>query len=277
MKKKITIFLFLGLISGCGSTPKQEVSESIDLTPAAQDSLVSVPTTTAQPPRSAPAPVAQNPLTDAIKSGSDEQIFRAATEILSSSPQDLKALNAMGLYHYRKSQFQAALFFFSRGLKTAPNSSDLYNNIGLAHLGLGDKREAILAFRKAIELNPNDANAAANLGFIYLQDKDHVKAKVAFEMAMKKHSKDPRVLTNYGVALAAARDFSSAEKQYQEALKLNSNFQPAMLNLAILYVDHQKEFDKGLALINKMKFLGLSSESRSLINALENKAKAGVK
>jgi Flp pilus assembly protein TadD len=277
MKKQIAMWILLGLISGCGSTSKQEVGESVDLTPAASASFSVAPTTTVQVPRAAPTPPAGNPLNDAIKSGSDEQVYRAATDILAAVPQDLKALNAMGLYHYRKSQFKAALFFFSRGLKVAPNSSDLYNNIGLAHLGLNEKREAVVAFRKAIELNPNDANAAANLGAIYIQDKDYPKAKVAFEIALKRHSKDPRVLTNYGVALAASKDFSEAEKQYQEALKLNSNFQPALLNLAILYVDHQKEFDKGLDLINKLKFLGLSSESRSRINALEIKAKAGVK
>ena len=44
-----------------------------------------------------------------------------------------------------------------------------------------------------------------------------------------------------------------------------------------LLVDHMKQYNEGLEIINRLKFVGGPEDTRNRIIALENKAKAGLK
>lgn len=220
---------------------------------------------------------ASSVLDEAIRSQNDEAIYRAATGALSQNAKDLKAQNALGIYHLRKGHLLAAQYFFSRASAQSPNSSELHNNLGLVSLALKEKKDAINYFRKSFELNNSNPVAAANLGALYVEEKDYVKALQALDIAAKKGPRDYRVLNNLGIALAANGKFSLAKDQYQEALRVNSSGREAMYNLAVLQVEHLKNYQEGLDLINKVRFLGPPDSARSKINILESKAKAGLK
>lgn len=281
-KQYLLLSILIAVLVGCSSQPKQDSSESgapADLSPtpspAAPVAAVASKETSVTTPSSSTS--SSSPLEQAIRSNSDEQIFRAATDVLLKNPNDLQALNALGLYHYRKSQQSAAQIFLNRALKVNPNSSDTHNNLGLVFLAQGENDRALASFKQALRANSNDANAGANAGAIYLQNKDYIKAEIALRPAVRKYNRDVRILTNYAIAQVGLKKFSDAEERYREALKIQDSFQPAMLGLAILYIDHMNKPAEGLELINRIKFLGPSSESRSRINVLENKAKTGVK
>lgn len=271
--------LLLIVLVGCSSAPKQESSDSgapadLSPTPIPAPAVTSTPSSGSSPVSTQPT---ASPLEQAIRSNSDEQIFRAATDVLVKNPNDLQALNAMGLYHYRKAQHSAAQIFLNRALKVNPNNSDTHNNLGLVFLAQAEDDRALASFKQALRVNSNDANAGANAGSIYLQSKDYIKAEIALRPAVRKYNRDVRILTNYAISQVGLKKYSEAEEKYKEALKIQDSFQPAMLGLAILYVDHLNKPAEGLELINRIKFLGPSSESRSRINLLENKAKTGVK
>ena len=225
-------------------------------------------------------PTANNPylgLADAIHGSNEEAVARSASGVLAQNPNDTKAQNAMGLYHYRKGHFLAAQYFFQRALKGNPTVSDLHNSLGLTWLGLNDEKEAIAAFKKAVELDANSIAPAVNLSSIYMAKKDYSRAIVPLEMAVKKGTKDSRLLNNYGIALAATGKYSQAKDQYQTALSLNPSAKETMLNLAILQIEHLKNYQDGLDVLSKLKFLGPPDGARSRINSLENIAKAGLK
>lgn len=233
---------------------------------------------------SKPAPVvasaldkAQETLHDAIKSQNDEAIYRAAVQVLSLSPQDPIALNSLGLYHYKHGRVLAAEYFFSKALQSSPNSAEIHNNMGLAQLSQKENRDAIKSFRRAIELDPKNISAAANLGSLYVQRKDYGKAVIALEMVVKKSSGDYNTVTNYGVALAGVGNSKMARDQYERAIDLNSTGREAIYNLAVLEIEQLGKFKDGLDHLNKVKFLGVPDSARMKINALENKAKAGLK
>lgn len=217
------------------------------------------------------------PLSEAYRSQNDEGIAKAATNILSQNPTDVKALNALGLYHYRKGRFQAARYFFNRALASSPNSAELYNNLGLVSLAMNDQKEGIRNLRRALDLNPNDGIVAANLGSIYVQEGDYSKALAALEIAVKKGMRESRTLTNYGIALASAGKYDAAKSVYDEALKQNSANKEALYADAALLIDRMKQYQEGLDQLNRLKFLGPGQELRNKMNALENRAKAGIK
>jgi Flp pilus assembly protein TadD len=227
---------------------------------------------------SAPAsPVQQNSLSEAVKSQNDERIYHVATQILASSPNDPKALNALAMYHYKKSRPELSRYLLSKAISANPRQSELYSNLGIVQLAQNENREAVKSFRKALEINGNDAVAAANVGAIYIQEQDYQKAQTALETAYRKGMRDPRLLNNYAIALTAQGKYDQARDLYQQALKENSNNKEALFNLAVLLVDHMNKFSEAMDIINRLKFVGGPADTRSRINALENKAKAGLK
>jgi Flp pilus assembly protein TadD len=272
----------VALLTSCGSSPKQEErSDGLD-----DDSIVleAAPATKPVDAVSEKAPEvkretpkdAYSPLADAYKSQNEEGIYRSAIAILSQNPADVKALNALGLYHYRKARFLAARYFFSRAQVQSPRSSELYNNQGLVSLALGENRDAIRAFKKALELNPNDGIAAANLGSIYVQEKDYYKAIFPLEIAVKKGMRETRTLTNYAIACVGTGKYDTANAALEEALEQNSNNKEALFALAKLQISHMKQYKEGQGHLDRLKFLSPAQEMRNRMNTLENEAKAGI-
>jgi Flp pilus assembly protein TadD len=285
--KRLTIVTAFLLLQACASTPEETENPVVDGTESAEAKQALGETEAPEPGKedspSAPpvakesTPVARSALKASIRSGNDEAVFRAASVALSQTPNDIMALNAIGFYYYRKSQFLAAQYFFSRALKVEPKNSVLHNNLGLVNLSTGELRDAIKSFRKAIELDSSNATAAANLGAIYIQNKDFNRALVALEMAYVKFKKDPKVVNNYAIALTAAGKNAEAEDVYEDAIKLSNNNKDVLFNYAILLIEKLNKNKEGLEVINKIRFLGLSADTKSKINELENRAKSGLK
>ncbi len=285
MIKKLLLTAFVLLLQACASTP-DENAHAVEGTEARETEQElgeapppAEPTKEEERPPVAKesTPVARSALKDAIRSGNEEATFRAASVALSQTPNDIMALNAIGFYYYRKSQFLAAQYFFSRALKVEPKNSVLHNNLGLISLATGEQRDAIKAFRQAIELDSSNATAAANLGAIYIQKKDFNRAVVALEMAHSKFKKDPKFVNNYAIALTATGKTAEAKNVYEEAVKLSNNNKDVLFNYAILLIEKLNKNKEGLDVINKIRFLGLSADTKNKINALENRAKSGLK
>lgn len=293
---RLTIFSLVVFLAACSSGPKKEEAAMPDgnPTPVAEISDVQAPlpdnvsadsskTETKQEPvkltpqTASALEKAQQGLVEAIKSQNDEAVSRAAVQVLALNSRDLKAQNALGLYHYKKGHLVAAQYFFEKALVSYPSSGDLYNNLGLVHLAAKENRDAIKAFRKAIELDSKNGVAAANLGALYVEHKDYTKALVPLEIAIKRGIKDYKTLVNYGACLAGTNKAAQAKEQYEQAIKLNSTGREAIYNLAIVDIEQLKLYQDGLDLLNKVKFLGVPDSARMRINALENKAKAGLK
>ncbi len=273
---------------GCGSSPSKEGGEPTENVetapppPVGSEAAKNPPSAAAsapEPPRPKleDIPGAYKPLSDAIRAQNDDQIRKTAIQLLGRSPQDAKVLNALGVQAYRKNRFGLAKVYFSKGLIANPNRSEIHNNLGLVHLAEGDEREAFRAFHKAIEINPNDVAAASNLGSLYVMKRDFKKALLPLDVAYQKGARDSKILNNYGIALVANGQADKAKSMYQDAMKSLSNSKEVLTNYAILLIDHLNDNKEGLDVINKLRFLGVSPESRNRINALENKAKMGLK
>jgi Tfp pilus assembly protein PilF len=291
MKKLFLTFVTLGLLVACAtdsSAPKNIDGDNNDAALASDAEIAGEQRANdevkAQKKELAPskttvsaAAASNSTLALAFQSGNDETLKRSAIQILQQNPNDVRALNALGLYHYRRGHFPAAQLMFNKALKVDNNSSELHNNLGLVLLSQKDLSAALKEFRTALQLNPENGDAAVNIGAIYVENQDYNKALVAMEIAYKKNARDVRVLNNYGIALAATGKYDQANDVYKEALRISSSDKNVLLNQAILYVDHLKKYQDGLDIVNKIKFLGLTSEARSTIIGLENRAKAGLK
>lgn len=266
------------LFTACSSAPVKEANEDLEK-PTPPPPKAAVKREAPPPPRKEAPPAVAKPegtyaaLTEAIRNQSDEGIFNAATTVLMSNSTDLKALNAMAIYHFRKKQYGAARLFLSRAMKVNPNYGSLYNNMALVDLATNDRKEAIANFKKAIELNSNDSVASANLGSLYVLNRDYPKAQFPLELAYRGNQKGYGVLNNYAISLVANGKGSQAKPLYLDALKQQATSREVLFNYVVLLVDHLNQGTEAQEYINRLNFTGVPPESRNRLNSLENKAK----
>lgn len=291
MKKEISIAALILSIVGCSSAPKSEAPPA-PVTKAPVAKVVSdapeeigdanLPEQTMEVKEEAARPTAPAAsglyasLDEGIKEQSDEKIYQSATQILAQSSNDLRALNALAMYHYKRGRYDLCRYLLNKGISASPKTAELYSNLGVVQLAQGEQREAVKSFRKALEINSRDSVAAANLGAIYTRERDFGKASIVLEIAYGAGIRDPRVLNNYAITLTAQKKYEKAAEIYKVLLKENSSNREYLFNYAILLVDEMGKFQEGLDVINRLKFVGGPADSRNRIIALENKAKAGL-
>lgn len=213
----------------------------------------------------------------AIAAENDEKIKVAASEQLLTNPRDSKALNALGMYYYKRKQYEAATLLLNKSLAVNPKSATAYNNLGLIELMQGNTSEAVNFFRKSIQLDPEKYQAAFNLASVYAKEKDYNKVIYSLEKAVQAEKADTNSLNNYALALVATGKVQEGADLYEKILKANPDHKNTMLNYSVLMIEKQQKFKEGLDLINRLKFVGVDNEARLVIKELEIKAKAGLK
>jgi tetratricopeptide (TPR) repeat protein len=214
----------------------------------------------------------------ALRAGKGEAIRDEAAKLLGHNSSDAVALNTLGLYYYRRKQYEAARILFVRGLERLPKSSPLLNNLGLIDLAEGDKPAAIADFKKALLADDKNTQAMGNLGTIYVQGGDYARATPLLEQAYKKNSSNAMIANGYAITQRAAKNFDRAQSIFEDLLKQNPKDVNILLNDAILLIDYMNKPKDGLVLVNKIKFLeNDKKEIISRANTLEKKAKSGIK
>lgn len=287
MNKYLLTLLALSL-AACSSSPKSESVATSD----PQEGLADV---TEPPPKKAqsqplPPVVAEQPntaapntdrlnsqLNAAIQKQDDRAIAIAARELLIRTPNDVKALNALALYHYRHGELDLSKSLLNKAIATDPNVSMLHSNLGMIFQTQNEMFDAIRSYREALKIDPYNPIASANLGAIYAKEKDYRKAQVALEMAVQKGQRDWRTLSNYGVSLMALGKYQASEPFLKKASELQPQNSEVLLNYAILLIDHLAKPSEGLDVISKIRYAGPGPELRKKISDLENRAKSVLK
>lgn len=204
-----------------------------------------------------------------IKNQDDDAILKEGSSILMRNPNDIKALNAMAMAYYKRSQYPLAKSLLLRAQKIEAGAYEVHSNLGVVLLAIGEKNEALKSFKKAIELNPNDYVSASNAGSLYVIEQDFEKAAVVLDIAYSKGYRNTKVLSNYAIALTATGKYDKADKIYREALKENANSKEVLFNHAILLIQFLKKNEEGLEIVKKLKFLGVPEEGRKRLQDLQ--------
>ena len=83
---------------------------------------------------------------------------RASTKLVAAYPDDERAHNLLGAYHFGRQDYAAAVAEYKKATAINPAFSQPYNQMGYAYRFLGKYPEAEQAFKKYIELIPGDPN-----------------------------------------------------------------------------------------------------------------------
>jgi tetratricopeptide (TPR) repeat protein len=196
------------------------------------------------------------------RAGRNEEALMHFQEAVKLRDSYVAARIYIGLIHYEKNEYEAAIKEYEQALQFAaghPNHGDIENDLGVAYFSLGKMEEAASHYMKAVEIHPDDADAHYNLGLtlqrLYRFDEAlrHVRDAVrinphheparnlAESLEREAATRRPAVavpkLANadeyfkQGNALADEKKYAEAAAYYEEALKRNPGFGDARINL----------------------------------------------
>jgi len=191
---------------------------------------------------------------------------------LTENPKDIKALNILGLVSYYKNKPMVAKYYFNKALELSPGNGAILNNLGLVLQLEGNEREAIISWRKAVEAKSNrSADAQSNLVAVFAKGKDYRKVMGIADRFDYLKSNNVGLLVNLGIAYMANNQFDMAERLFSRALELDDSNKVALINYAILNIEHQRNLDLGRSQLDRLSFLGVQSDMQVTVNRLLNK------
>jgi len=160
-----------------------------------------------EPPPAAPAKPANEGRTKvgeaqaALDRGDLDAAEARLKAVLAAEPQNIGALNNLGVVYYRRGDLDQAETTMRRAVQTAPDDSAARSLLGVICFRKGKLDEAFAELTKAVALDPRNAEAHNYLGI---------------------------TLTEKGWA-------ASAEQEMRRAIELNPKYADAHFNLAVIY------------------------------------------
>lgn len=125
-----------------------------------------------------------------------------------------RALNALGIISDLDLALETARTYYQRGLEIAPQSAELLNNLGYSYYLGGDLPEAEQYFLRALDNDPNHGKAWSNLGLLQVRQQRQREALVSFLKIMDK----PHALNTVGYVCMLNRNLECAEQYFSQAV-----------------------------------------------------------
>lgn len=173
-------------------------------------------------------------LEEAGKIAEAEGAYRA---ILQRAPQDVAALNLLGLLCHRQGRHAEAADLIGHALTLQPDDAEALGNLGAVKIAFGDRPAAIASFRRAAELAPDHAPALRNLAVSLLENREVEEAAKIFERIAHANPRDPAGWNAVGAARYRLGDLAGAEGALREALRLDPRHAGAWCNLGAVQND----------------------------------------
>lgn len=166
-------------------------------------------------------------------------------KVLDNNPNQVDALNLMGIISAQSKNFENAINFIERAIsKNSKNPSSYYNR-GLALHELGHIEEALRDFKNAIKLNPKYTAAFNSEGNAFLDMKDINSAISSFKRALALDPDYADAWNNLGNAYSYGKNLDEALNCYQRAINIYPDFVDAWVNSASAWYE-LKEIEKAV-------------------------------
>lgn len=179
------------------------------------------------------------------------QAEAAYRKILDTTPDQIDALQLMGVLFGQTGRLEQAHDMLSRAAAVRPEDANISYNLGECCRQLGRTDAALDAYRAALTTAPDYADAALSLAGLLLQEGQADKAIEVCRTILKQVPKDPRLHNQLGSALLDSGDIADARKRFQRAIELAPDYATARRNLAVALVQ-LNEMPQALELLDAL-------------------------
>jgi len=146
----------------------------------------------------------------------DAATARAAYEqVLVISPNDVDALNNLGVLHTSLREFDRAETALRRALGISPSNAGAWSNLGAVLRERGRSADAIAAFNRALSLEPHHTGARVGLAQQYLVIGSLAQARQLLEDVLRDNPGSPEANYALGQVLERQGDKAGAVRAYR--------------------------------------------------------------
>ena len=159
-----------------------------------------------------------------------EQAYRRALEI---NPNDLDALNNLGLMLFRKGDFAESTTLFDKLSGLNPGSIATKLNLGAAAAKSGDLKKAIGAWKEVVRADPKQVSVRMDLANALWDQGDVENAKYHYLQVLAVEKDNAEALNGIGLCHLKAGKLVQAEAAFRSAIEADSKLIGAYNNLAV--------------------------------------------
>jgi len=183
----------------------------------------------------------------ALNEGNFRQAETLFSDILDKDPENIHALDGMGILHCRTENPSAGAEYFMEALRQIPSRSlagelsetevrqvqaMLCYRLGIAQRSLGNKEEALEAFRSATQLAPNESEALISLAQLQFEAERHQDAVESFRRLTVLQPENASAWLTLGYILTLQGKFADSIPPLEEARRLDPTSPDACFFLA---------------------------------------------
>ena len=168
--------------------------------------------------------------------GYPEQALGYLKEVVRQTPENDKALNAIGQIHLEAGRHPAARSYLEKAVAVNPNLGEAWNNLGGVESASGDLKKSLQDYERACELLPKSSYPLVNAGEIQIRLANPAAAEQFFLRAAKVDPNDVEALNQLGLLAAGQQQNARAKEWFQKAIALKRDYAGAINNLGVLYL-----------------------------------------
>ena len=191
---------------------------------------------------------------DAGAKGDPQRQKDCLTKLVAAFPDDERAHNLMGAYHFARQDYAAAAEEYTKATAINPAFSQPYNQLGYSYRFLGKYADAEQAFKKYIQLIPTDPNPYDSYAELLMKMGRFDDSIKNYEKAL---SLDPNFIASY-IGIGNDRVFMGQPEEARKAFakltgvaRNDGEKRLALFWTAMSYV-HEGGTDKALAEVSEM-------------------------
>ncbi len=172
-----------------------------------------------------------------LMAGYGEQALPYLEEMLRRSPDNAKALFAVGRIHLQAKRLPEAREALQRAVAVDPRLTGGWNELGGVETDAGNLKEALRLYQRALTIEPDSIYVLLNLGQTYEKLGDAAAAESTYRHAVAADPKSGDAANALGLLLAKQGKTSEARKLFETAIAIRRNDSSAINNLGVLFLN----------------------------------------
>jgi len=192
-------------------------------------------------------------LNDAIhdfKQGYLESAKKKLTNFLIFQPDNLVALEVMGIICANLGCPQQALKHFEKITKIEPNYALGWSNLGNVQQEIKEHDQALVSYNKAISIMPENVDAWYNRGRVLQVLKQYDQALASLNQAISINIEDADAWSIRGVLLQELKQYEQALSSFDKAVSIKPDYAEAWSNRGNV-LQELKQYEQALASFDK--------------------------
>jgi tetratricopeptide (TPR) repeat protein len=171
------------------------------------------------------------------EAGDVKQSVGILLEILKSQPDNLDAIELLGLICYQLKDYNLAFNCFKKALQIQPTDSNAYYQLGIICEERGQVDEAVILYNKAIEHHSHIHDVYIRLGKL-LEKKGQMSLALTYlKRAVELRTKIEETSNDYNVIKQTADSLNEAIVAYKKAIELNPHMPEIYDKLSLALIE----------------------------------------